>query len=99
MSRHVSMSASMFPCPRQCSHVHVHVLIHVHVHFVFMYIFMSISMYITVHIDVHIRAERKTPTSVCLLQTENGNDQLPFVCCKWKRKTEVCFPWSANDKR
>jgi hypothetical protein len=37
----------------------------------------------------------KTGTSVCLLQTENG--KLLFVFCK--RKTEVCFPWSANDKR
>jgi hypothetical protein len=27
----------------------------------------------------------------------NGNRKLPFVCCKQKRKTEVCFPWSAND--
>ncbi len=29
-------------------------------------------------------------TSVGLLQTENENGKLPFVCCKWKRKTEVC---------
>jgi hypothetical protein len=33
----------------------------------------------------------------CLLQTENGNGKLPVVC--WKRKTEACFPFSANDKR
>jgi hypothetical protein len=35
-------------------------------------------------------------------QTENGSNgkqQLPFVCCKQKRKTEVCFPWSANDNQ
>ncbi len=43
-------------------------------------------------------------------QTENGNirlfatnekrkEQTPFVCCKRKRKTEVCFPCSTNDKR
>ncbi len=40
----------------------------------------------------------------------NGKQQHLFVCCKRKtemakfqlfsanRKTEVCFPWSANDK-
>jgi hypothetical protein len=36
-------------------------------------------------------------TSLCLLQTGMGNGKLPFVFCKWKRKTEVCFPLSAND--
>ncbi len=25
----------------------------------------------------------------------NGKRQLPFFCCK--QKTEVCFPWLAND--
>ncbi len=25
-------------------------------------------------------------------QNENGNRKLLFVCCKWKQKTEVCFP-------
>ncbi len=33
---------------------------------------------------------------------ENGTNlkrQLPFVCSKQKRKTEVCFLWLANDKR
>ncbi len=39
-----------------------------------------------------------TATSVCLLQMENGNGQLPFVSCKRKWKTEV-YPWSASDKR
>jgi hypothetical protein len=29
---------------------------------------------------------------------ENGNGKLQCVCCNQKRKTEVCFPWSANDK-
>jgi hypothetical protein len=29
---------------------------------------------------------------------KNGNGKLPFVCCKRKRKTKVCFPGSANDK-
>ncbi len=38
-------------------------------------------------------------TSVCLLQPGNGNGKLPFICCKQKRKMEVCFPWSAQDKR
>jgi hypothetical protein len=28
----------------------------------------------------------------------NGNSQLPFVCGKRKRKTDVGFPWLANDK-
>ncbi len=31
------------------------------------------------------------------LYTGNGNGKLPFVFCK--QKTEVCFPWSANDKQ
>jgi hypothetical protein len=30
---------------------------------------------------------------------ENGNYKLPFVCCKWKQKTEVCFSLLANDKQ
>jgi hypothetical protein len=30
---------------------------------------------------------------------ENGNSKLLFVRGKRKRKTEVCFPWSTNDKR
>jgi hypothetical protein len=33
--------------------------------------------------------------SVCWLQMENEIDKLLFVFCKWK--TELCFPWSAND--
>jgi hypothetical protein len=37
-------------------------------------------------------------TYVCFQQTENGNSKLPFVCCKWKWKTDVSFPWSANNK-
>ncbi len=28
---------------------------------------------------------------VCLLQTEDRNGKLQFVCCKQKRKTEVLF--------
>ncbi len=40
----------------------------------------------------------KTATTVCFLQTENGNGKLPFVCCKRKQKTNICLPWSANDK-
>ncbi len=55
------------------------------------------------HTPTHIRTRRtdqqKTAISVCLLQTENGNGKLHFVCCKRKRITEVCFPWWANDKR
>jgi hypothetical protein len=37
--------------------------------------------------------------SVSLLQIENGNAKLPFVCCILKWKTEICFPSLANDKR
>ncbi len=29
--------------------------------------------------------------SVCLLQMENGNGKLSFVCCKQKQKSKVCF--------
>jgi hypothetical protein len=36
-------------------------------------------------------------TSACLQQTEN--DKLLLVCRKRKWKTEVCFPWLANDKQ
>ncbi len=38
----------------------------------------------------------RNDNSVCLLQTEKGIGKLPFVFCKLC--TEVCFPWSANDK-
>ncbi len=44
------------------------------------------------------RNKRKTATFVCLLQMENGNGKLSLVCCKWKWRMEVCFPWTANDK-
>jgi hypothetical protein len=40
----------------------------------------------------------KTEASICLLQTENENGKLLFVCCKRKRKTEVCFRWPSYDK-
>ncbi len=29
----------------------------------------------------------------------NGNSKLPFVCCKWKPKMELCFLGLANDKQ
>ncbi len=32
-------------------------------------------------------------------QMENRNGKLQCVCCNQKRKTEVCFPWLANDKQ
>jgi hypothetical protein len=35
----------------------------------------------------------------CFMRTGNGNGQLPFACCKWIRKTDIYFPWSANSKR
>jgi hypothetical protein len=37
------------------------------------------------------RTSGKRQLSLCLLQTENENGELPFVCWKWKPKTEVCF--------
>jgi hypothetical protein len=40
----------------------------------------------------------KTATSLYFLQMKNENGKLPFIWCKGKRKTEVFFPWSANDK-
>jgi hypothetical protein len=43
------------------------------------------------------KTKRRTTTSACLLQTEIGNGKLMFVCCKQKQKTEVCYPWTAND--
>jgi hypothetical protein len=48
----------------------------------------------------HMKAKLTDTENFCsLLQTENGSGKLPFVCCKRKRKTEVCLPWSANNKR
>jgi hypothetical protein len=83
---HVSMSSSMFPCPRPCFHVLVHAS-------------MSSSMFpcprSCFHVLVHVSMslfmssvcfcirKMETQISVCLLQTET--------------KTEVCFPWLAND--
>jgi hypothetical protein len=82
----LSLHVSMTPSP--CLHVSMTPCPHVHV-----------SMFLEFRITVNW-ANGKTATSVCLLQTENGNSKLPFVCCKRKRKTEkFCFPWSANDKR
>jgi hypothetical protein len=60
-----------------------------------------------------VNGKWKWQTSVCLLQTENGNGKLPFVCCKQKMETanfrlftangngkwKFCYPWSANNKR
>jgi hypothetical protein len=41
----------------------------------------------------------KPQTSVCLLQTENRNSKLPFVCCKQKTETANFRLFSANGKR
>ncbi len=58
-----------------------------------------------------LRLVPMSPCPPCLHVPTNGKRQHPFVCCKRKkeaanfrlsaekRKTEVCFPWSANDKR
>ncbi len=45
------------------------------------------------------RNKQKMATSICLLQTEDVNGELPYVSCKRKWKTENCFPWSANYTR
>jgi hypothetical protein len=45
------------------------------------------------------KQQTEKTTSVCLLQTENGNGKLPFLCCKRKQKTEVVVPWSTNGNR
>jgi hypothetical protein len=46
------------------------------------------------------RLQMEKATSVCLLQTENGNGKLQFVCCKWKRKNrKFVFLWLANDNQ
>ncbi len=40
------------------------------------------------------------PFQYIYIYVESGTNekrQLLFVCCK--QKTEVCFPWSANDKQ
>jgi hypothetical protein len=60
--------------------------------FIYMYIY---DLYIYVYIYLYIFLYMLL-FSVCLLQTENENDTLPFVFCLWKRK--VCFPWWANNK-
>jgi hypothetical protein len=36
--------------------------------------------------------------SYLMLQMENGNSKLQFICCIQKQKTKVCFPWLANNK-
>ncbi len=36
----------------------------------------------------------------CLFaEKENGNDKLPMFAAYENKKTEVCFPWLANNKR
>jgi hypothetical protein len=40
---------------------------------------------------------QKIATAACFLQTENISDKLPFVFCKRKWKTDVCFSCSANN--
>jgi hypothetical protein len=55
-----------------------------------LYIYIDIDIYLYIYIYaailIHTYTENRT----------NGKQQLPLVCCK--RKTEVYFPWLANDK-
>jgi hypothetical protein len=53
------------------------------------------SIYIYIHIYIYVSTENGN--FHLLLQTENGKGKPPFVCYKRKRRTEVSFPWSAND--
>ncbi len=39
---------------------------------------------------------RKRPVPFVCNKSENRNGKLPYVCCKWKWKIEVCFLWSAT---
>ncbi len=68
----------------------------------YIYRYIETAVYICLYIYIYIYGKqnwRKTATSICLLWTENENSKFPFVCCIGKRKTEVCFPSSANEYR
>jgi hypothetical protein len=81
------VSMSMSPC--LCSHVSMCSSPCLHV-----------SIYVSKFPEFANRKwnSQKMATSVRLLLMENGNGKLSLVCCKWKRKMEVCFPWLANNK-
>ncbi len=80
---HVSMSPYLHTSP--CFHLYLHVPL-----------FISLCLRNSTN---RKRDWRRTTASVRLLQTENRNSKLLFVCWKWKRKTKVCFPWLANKNR
>jgi hypothetical protein len=101
----VHVSLSMSQCPRVPVHVSISRCFHVYYLCLHLHIHVSMSMTpcfrnsATGNGTHGKRNKRKTATSLCLLQTENGNGKLPFVYCKWKRKTEIYFPCLTNDKR
>jgi hypothetical protein len=88
---HVTMSQSMSPC-----------------HHVSM---SQVSMSPCLHVSMSLHVSPCLHVSMCpcpclrvsgIPQTENGTNgkrQLPFIFCKWKRKADICFPLSTNDKR
>jgi hypothetical protein len=97
---HVSMSpcrhVSMSPC--------LHVSMSSSIHFSKSHVFMSPCLHVSLFprldfsmftcLNAHVSTENGTNgtvTSVCFLQTEDRNGQLPFICCKRKRKTDFVF--------
>jgi hypothetical protein len=62
-----------------------------------MYMYMTMYMYVCIYI--YRKTELTENGNFRLFAANgNGNCKLSPVRCKRKRKTEVCFPWSANDK-
>jgi hypothetical protein len=57
--------------------------------------------YENIYIYTENRTNKKQQFPYVLLRTENGNGNHLFVCCKGIKtwKTEVSFPWLANDER
>jgi hypothetical protein len=96
MCFHVSMFMS--PCPGL--HVSMSPFLHVSMSpCLCLNVSMSPSWCLHVHFPRSLEFWKRKTATICFLQMENGNGNLPFICCKWKRKTDVCFPWSVNDKR
>jgi hypothetical protein len=98
---HVSMYLSRCPC----LHDHVSMSMSLCLYFSMFPCLMSVSLCsmspspcLHVHVSKFLEFRKRKPAiSVCLLQTVNGNVKLPFFRCNRKRKTEVCFPRSANN--
>jgi hypothetical protein len=63
-------------------------------HFIYIYIFTHIYIYIYIYFYIYIYLNT---VYAAVLKYIYIKLQLPFVCCE--RKTEVCFPLQANDKR